>query len=88
MHSTVIAAQLASNTLQQPVDAALTEAQLAHYRPDHRNIYGLDIYYSEQGGEEVFGEDLSNVYWTQPLDAGTARRVTTGERPMATSAEM
>lgn len=69
MHSTVIAAQLASNTLQQPVDAALTEAQLAHYRPDHRNIYGLDIYYSEQGGEEVFGEDLSNVYWTQPLDA-------------------
>jgi HAMP domain-containing protein len=71
MDSTVIAAYQAAGVLQQPLDQAQIEERLARYRPDHRGIVGLDVYYNQNGGAETFGEDLSNVYWTGELQPAT-----------------
>lgn len=72
MHSTVIASQLAADALQTPSEPTNVSQSLARYRPDSRQIVGLDVYYAEQGGEEVLGTDLSNVYWPYVLAADTA----------------
>ncbi|GAB4152994.1 MAG: hypothetical protein Fur0021_18300 [Candidatus Promineifilaceae bacterium] len=69
MHSTVVAAHLAAEALQRPIDGALAAQQLSRYQQDDRAIWGLDVYYNAQGGEAVLGTDLSNVYWTGPLAA-------------------
>ncbi|MCL4263614.1 MAG: Cache 3/Cache 2 fusion domain-containing protein [Anaerolineae bacterium] len=72
MHSTLIAAHLTAEALQTPTDPARLSENLTHYRPDSRQIVGLDMYYLEQGGKAVFGTDLSNVYWPHELAADTA----------------
>lgn len=67
MHSTQIATHMAAGALQEPVDTAVVQQRLANYRPDHRQIVGLDVYYLEQGGADALGENLSNVYWADKL---------------------
>lgn len=67
MDNTRIAAHLAAATLAQPVSQAEINSSLEKYQPDARGIVGLDMYYQAQGGTAVLGEDLSNVYWTNPL---------------------
>lgn len=68
MQNTMIASQLAVNALEQPVEATEMPERLARYQPDHRQIIGLDAYYAAQGGAEVLGENLSNVYWPYELN--------------------
>ena len=72
MHSTLIASYMASDALQEPVDTAVTQQRVTHYQPDQRQIVGLDVYYNEQGGADVLGENLSNVYWADNLDPESA----------------
>lgn len=67
LHTTLIATQQAAFVLQQDIDDTEIEERLARYQPDHRNILGLDIYYSEAGGAEVLGEEISNVYWNNEV---------------------
>jgi two-component system, NtrC family, sensor kinase len=69
MHSTVIASQLASSSLQVPVEPNEVSDRIGRYQLDHRNIFGLDVYYNETGGSEVLGNNLSNVYWTEALSS-------------------
>jgi HAMP domain-containing protein len=71
MHSTVIAAHLAAESLQTSADPTYVSQSLARYQPDSRQILGLDTYYMEQGGAEALGTNLSNVYWPHTLDADT-----------------
>lgn len=82
MHTTLIAAQLAAEALQTPADPTQLSQSLAHYRPDSRQIVGLDAYYNEQGGVDVLGTDLSNVYWphTLAVDTAVAREIVQTER--------
>ena len=72
MRNTLIAAHMATEVLQTPVETAVVQENIPHYLPDQRNIIGLDVYYNEQGGAGKFGEDLSNVYWTENLDPTSA----------------
>lgn len=69
MNSTVIASHLATEALQNPLPAAEVQTNIGRYQPDQRAIWGLDNYYNTHGGAEKLGENLSNVYWTQPLEA-------------------
>lgn len=69
MDNTQIAAHLVALSLNKPYYTGSTEEALAKYQPDARNIVGLDVYYEAAGGAETFGEDLSNVYWANSLDA-------------------
>lgn len=68
MNNTIIAARLAEESLQTPIEQTAVSTELARYQRDSRNILGLDHYYNEQGGEGVLGTNLSNVFWTEPLD--------------------
>jgi len=80
MHSTLIASHMAAEALQEPMDTAVARQRVARYLPDQRQIVGLDVYYNEQGGAEALGENLSNVYWANPLnpeDAVAAKIVQT-----------
>lgn len=68
MHSTLTAAHMAEEALQQPVAADERVQQLAHYQADSRGIVGLDVYYSQAAASGApLGDDLSNVYWAGPL---------------------
>ncbi len=67
MHSTIVAAQLASVALQDPLAVDEVSGRLTRYQPDQRQIIGLDHYYQAQGGAAALGESLSNVYWPGPL---------------------
>lgn len=69
MHHTMIASQLAATALQQPVEQTEVSQKIERYQPDHRQIVGLDNFYNTQNGAEIFGDNLSNVYWTQSLTA-------------------
>lgn len=71
MDNTQIAAHVAASALSRPVSQTEVDTLLSKYQPDNRNIFGLDVYYNEQGGSEVFGENLSNVYWTGSLTPQT-----------------
>lgn len=71
MHNTIIAASLAEEALQIEPEQTAVEAELARYERDGRSILGLDNYYNSQGGEAVLGTNLSNVYWTKPLDTNS-----------------
>lgn len=62
-NTTEIAARQASYVLQEDLDDGVVRQKMARYQPDTRNILGLDIYYSANGGAETLGENLSNVYW-------------------------
>lgn len=68
MNNTQIAAHMVELSLTHPSHNSSAEEALAKYQPDSRNIVGLDVYYQEAGGAEALGEDLSNVYWANPLD--------------------
>lgn len=67
MHNTMVASQMATSALEKEMAAAEIEQRLTRYQLDGRNIWGLDVYYADQGGEEALGLDLSNVYWTSDL---------------------
>ena len=64
---TEIAAQQAAFILQQPVADTLAARQISRYQPDQRNIVGLDVYYTAQGGAAKLGQNLSNVFWNHPM---------------------
>ena len=72
MRHTLIASSIAGKVLQEPVETAVIQQQIPHYLPDQRQIVGLDMYYNQQGGADVLGEDLSNVYWTSSLNVNDA----------------
>lgn len=88
MHSTLIAAQMAATTLQEPVETAVTQQRITRYLSDQRGITGLDIYYQGNDRAEVLGENLSNVYWNHPLnpDDVVATKIVQTERLDATFA--
>ncbi|HSD82448.1 MAG TPA: cache domain-containing protein [Anaerolineae bacterium] len=72
---TEIAAQQAAFILQQPVADTLATRRINRYKPDQRNIVGLDAYYAEQGGEAKLGHNLSNVFWNRPMTSQAVQEI-------------
>lgn len=75
MNSTLIASQHAVVALQQDITEEQLTQRLIRYQPDPRGIVGLDIYYNSQGGENVLGNSLSNVYWYGELNEIANRQI-------------
>lgn len=77
LNITQIATEQASLTLEKDISSEEMFDFNKYYKPDSRNIVGLDVYYYEEGAQEIFGENLSNVYWdnTTPLNDEVIRQV-------------
>lgn len=72
---TGIAAYSASTLLQGDVDAATVAKHIERYKPDQRNIVGLDEFYRASGGQDALGTNLSNVYWNGALDPKVSQAI-------------
>lgn len=66
-HTTIIAANQAEEVLEVELSQGAVVDGISKYAPDSRQILGLDQYYNEIGGEEIYGDNLSNVYWPFPI---------------------
>jgi HAMP domain-containing protein len=74
--ATEIAADQVAFSLQTDVSDEAVDQGLARYAPDQRDIYGLDVYYNQAGGEGTLGVDLSNVYWPSPtVDSAVGEQI-------------
>ncbi|MEW5985414.1 MAG: cache domain-containing protein [Chloroflexota bacterium] len=86
LDATQIAARQAAFDMQREVSSEDVDSRMARYRPDGRNILGLDVYYQEAGGETTVGNKLSNVYWNNntPLSDKVRRDIVVTEGMDAT----
>lgn len=67
INMTEVAAHQAVELLETDFDPDMVSAGIDKYKPDSRNILGLDVFYELQGGADTLGDTLSNVYWNNEV---------------------